>query len=146
MGRSLLKDIDLETLYAMRRDEKLNNQEIADRLGVSRVTVYKLIGPQPKELWKKSGPRTAKSEVKHVSGPVVDDTPPPACLVVEKRTINLCGTFGKYIVDVGDGDIEITNYIGQTIQVPKKQLGDFIDELSAIKRRTEVLKFENEMW
>lgn len=53
MGRSLLKDVDLETLYAMRRDEQMNNQEIADRLGVSYVTIYKIIGPAPKELRKK---------------------------------------------------------------------------------------------
>ena len=52
MGRSILKDIDLETMYSMRR-EGMNNAEIANALGVSRATVINLIGPQPKELNKK---------------------------------------------------------------------------------------------
>ena len=145
MARSLLKDVDLETLYGMRR-EGMGNQEIADRLGVSRVTIHKLIGPQPKELNKKPGSRAPGRDIKCAPAPVSETTPPPACLVVEKRSISLCGTFGKYVYDIGDGDIEITNYIGQTIRVPKNQLEDFINELSAIKRKTEVLKFENEMW
>ena len=143
MGRSLLKDVDLDTLYAMRRDEKLNNQEIADRLGVSRVTVYKLIGPQPKEL-RKEYERSPRKPVE--AQKAEEATPLPACLVVGKRTIELSGTFGKYSIEVGEDCFQVTNLCGESMAVPKARLDDFINELNAIKRKLEVLKFENEMW
>ena len=53
MARKLLKDIDLETLYAMRRDEEMSNADIASALGVSYGTVLSLIGPQPKNVRRK---------------------------------------------------------------------------------------------
>ena len=71
---------------------------------------------------------------------------PPACLVVESRSFELAGSFGKYVVDIKDGRVDITNICGQYMQVPKNQLDNLICELMAIKRKMEVLTFENEMW
>lgn len=49
--RKLLKDIDITTMYRM-REHGMSNPEIAERLGVSAVTVWNHIGKQPpkKEL------------------------------------------------------------------------------------------------
>ena len=49
MIRNLMKDVDLDTMYSMRRDG-MNNQAIADALGVTSQTVYRYIGKQPPEL------------------------------------------------------------------------------------------------
>lgn len=143
MPRSLSKDIDLETMYSMRR-EGMNNVQIADALGVSRQTVIRYIGPQPKELNDYSRPRGPRGpRMKAVS--VVEEAP-PACLVVDARTISLTGMYGKYELDIKDGRIDIINGTGQEMRVNKDMLGDFINELSAIKRKMEVLTFENEAW
>lgn len=139
MPKNLLRDIDLETLYAMRRDEQMTNEDIADRVGVSYATVLRLIGHQPKELRKKSGGYTRKAER-------VEEEPIPACLVVENKNITLVGTFGKYEVDYRKGRVSITDAIGQVLCVNKDMLGELINELSAIKRKMEVLSFENEAW
>lgn len=77
---------------------------------------------------------------------VEEAAPSPACLVVDKRTIELCGTFGKYSIEVGGDCFGVTNLCGESMTVPKARLDDFINELNAIKRKLEVLKFENEMW
>lgn len=143
MPRSLLKDIDLETMYSMRR-EGMNNVQIADALGISRQTVIRHIGPQPKELNDYSGPRGPRGPRMKVA-PVVEEAP-PACLVVDARTISLTGMYGKYELDVKEGRIDIINGTGQEMRVNKDMLGDFINELSAIKRKMEVLTFENEAW
>lgn len=143
MGRSLLKDVDLDTLYTMRR-EGMNNVQIADALGISRQTVIRYIGPQPKELNDYSGPRGPRGP--RMKAAFVVEEAPPACLVVDARTISLTGMYGKYELDVKEGRIDITNGTGQEMMVSRDMLGDFINELSAIKRKMEVLTFENEAW
>lgn len=45
---SLLKSIDLSTLYKMREQLGMSNKQIADKLGVSYATILKYIGPQRK--------------------------------------------------------------------------------------------------
>ena len=143
MPRSLLKDINLETMYSMRR-EGMNNVQIAGALGISRQTVIRYIGPQPKELNDYNGPRGPRGP-RMKAAPVVEEAP-PACLVVDARTISLTGMYGKYELDVKEGRIDIINGTGQEMRVNKDMLGDFINELSAIKRKMEVLTFENEAW
>lgn len=139
--RALLKDVDLETLYSMRR-QKMSNQEIAESLGVSYATVLNLIGKQPSGLRKKRGSA-------HVSDKPVgidNEVEPAACLIVEKRCLSLIGSFGRYEFDVGGGFVDAINAAGQSMRVSKDQIEDFINELSAIKRKMEVMKLENEAW
>ena len=45
---SLLRSIDLSTLYKMREQLGMSNKQIADKLGVSYATILKYIGPQRK--------------------------------------------------------------------------------------------------
>lgn len=142
MGRSLLKDVDLDTLYSMRR-EGMNNAEIADALGVSRTAIIRYIGSQPKELRKKYELKQPKESV--VRSASTYETI-PACLVVDRRTVALTGIYGRYDLDIKEGCLEIHNACGQNMIVSKDMLGDFINELSAIKRKMEVLTFENEAW
>lgn len=139
MSRSILKDIDIETLYAMRRDEELNNAEIADRIGVSTQTVYRYIGKQPAELKRK--PIRRENQVRHHEPEIHN-----ACLVVKSKTISLTGIYAQYTLDMGGDRIEIVNAHGENMSVTKDMLGDFINELSAIKRKLEVATFENEAW
>lgn len=138
--RSLIKDIDLDTMYSMRRDG-MSNAEIANALGVCRQTVIAYIGNQPKELRKqrcadRSGARTSKPKAADI----------PACLSVDRRLIALSGLFGKYELDIREGSIDICNDLNQRLRVNKELLGDFINELTAIKRKLEVLALENEAW
>lgn len=139
MPRSLLKDIDLETMYSMRR-EGMGNKDIAGALGISRNTVYRYIGPQPKELDRR------KNERPRNILPSEPDTPPPACLVVDNRDVHLVGTYGSYTIDTKAYTIEVTNSCGDKMCVNKDQLEDFINELSAIKRKLPELGHRNEMW
>jgi len=140
MGRSVLKDVDLETMYSMRR-EGMNNADIANALGVSKSTVINLIGPQPKELHKKRGgyhPRKAVSE------PAEEEH--EACLVVETRLIDLAGTCFCYKIDTRDRQVAVRGNDGTCIYVDVDNLGNFIKELSAIKRKMEGERMTNEMW
>lgn len=142
MGRSILKDVDLETLYSMRRDQKMSNQEIANAIGVSYVTVYKLIGPQPKEFKKK---RTAAPRVEQPKPVAVAEEAQP-CICVKNRTVELEGIFGSYMIDIKKGTVACTNAVGQCLYVSKDNIDDFINELNAIKRKLESLVVGNEMW
>ena len=141
MSRSILKDIDLDTLYEMRRNG-MNNREIGDALGVSYVTVYKYIGAQPKELKKKreSYPRTKQPK------PVAVAEEAQPCICVKNRTVELEGIFGSYTIDIKKGTVACTNAIGQCLSVSKDNIDDFINELNAIKRKLESLVVGNEMW
>lgn len=138
MYRKLTSDIDLETLYSMRR-QGMNNQEIADALGVSLNTVYRHIGKQPAEL-RKSGIRA-----KAVSQPQPEDEF-PACLAVTNLTYTLQGIRLVYDVDLSDRTLYISNSEDSEFRLALDELNDVISELRCIARRAEDLKLENEMW
>lgn len=138
MYRKLSSDIDLDTLYSMRR-QGMNNQEIADALGVSLNTVYRHIGKQPSELCK-SGIR-AKA-VPHTQPE--DDI--SACLVVANRTVMLRGTHLIYDLDLKDQTLQVVDDQGSGFRLALDELKDVISELRCIARRAENLKLENEMW
>jgi len=145
MGRSLLKDMDIENLYSMRR-EGMSNIEIAKSLGVSKQTVYRLIGPQPKELTSRMCSE-AKTGAKTIAPARTAEPEPEACLVVETRQIALAGTCFCYRIDTRDMQVAvISTERTQSIYVDVNKLGDFIKELSAIKRKMEGAKMTNEMW
>lgn len=138
MYRKLTSDIDLETLYSMRR-QGMNNQEIADALGVSLNTVYRHIGKQPVEL-RKSGIRA-----KAVFQPQPEDEF-SACLAVANRTVMLRGTHLIYDLDLKDQTLQVVDDQGSGFRLALDELNDVISELRCIARRSENLKLENEMW
>lgn len=138
MYRKLLSDIDLDALYSMRR-QGMNNQEIADALGVSLNTVYRHIGKQPSEL-RKSGIRA-----KAVFQPQPEDEF-SACLAVANRTVMLRGTHLIYDLDLKDQMLQVVDDQGSGFRLALGELNDVISELRCIARRAENLKLENEMW
>lgn len=78
--RKLLHDISMDELYRMREDG-MTNGEIAEAIGVSRVTVYRYIGKQPekKEQGIDSMKKTRQTQTeKFISR-------------MERRTVNAAG-------------------------------------------------------
>lgn len=138
MYRKLTSDIDLETLYSMRR-QGMNNQEIADALGVSLNTVYRHIGKQPAEL-RKGGIRA-----KAVSQPQPEDES-SACLAVANRILILESMQNRYEVNLKNRMLRICSDPDRGVCVALDGIEEFIDELRCIARRSENLKLENEMW
>lgn len=138
MYRKLTSDIDLETLYSMRR-QGMNNQEIADALGVSINTVYRHIGKQPSEL-RKSGIRA-----KAVSQPQPEDDI-SACLAVANRMVLLRGVRLAYDLDLKKRTLRVVSETGSGLELTLDELNDVILELRCIARKSENLKLENEMW
>lgn len=133
-------DIDLETLYSMRRDQQMNNAEIAEALGVSKPTIIKLIGPQPKELNKPRGSTCSRKKKEDAS------EEPEACLVVETRCIDLVGACFSYRIDTKDRQLAVRGNDGLCLYADIDSLDVFIKELSAIKRKMEGERMTNEMW
>lgn len=138
MYRKLTSDVDLETLYSMRR-QGMNNQEIADALGISYNTVFRYIGKQPSEL-RKSGIRA-----KAVSQPQPEDES-SACLAVANRILILESMQNRYEVNLKNRMLRIGSDSDRGVCVALDGIEEFIDELRCIARRAEDLKLENEMW
>lgn len=59
MYRPLSDSVSMSEMLHMREELKLSNREIAERLGVSKNTVYRYIGPQPEGI---QAPRRTKKE------------------------------------------------------------------------------------
>lgn len=138
MFRKLTSDIDLETLYSMRRDG-MNNQAIAEALGVTSQTVYRYIGKQPPEL------RAVHRRVSAASVPQCEEEI-PACLAVANRTIMLRGAHLVYDLDLKKQTLQVISETGSGLELTLDELNDVIAELRCIGRKAENLKLENEMW
>lgn len=138
MIRNLMKDIDLDTMYSMRRDG-MNNQAIADALGVTSQTVYRYIGKQPPEL------RAARRRAFAASVPKCEEEI-PACLAVANRTIMLRGAHLVYDLDLKNRSLRIWSETDSGLELTVDELNDVIDEFRCIARKAEMLKLENEMW
>ena len=138
MARGLMKDIDLDTMYSMRRDG-MNNQAIADTLGVTAQTVYRYIGKQPLEL-RSVHRRTSAASVPQREEEI------PACLAVANRTIMLRGAHLVYDLDLKNRSLRIWSETESGLELTVDELNDVIDEFRCIARKAETLKLENEMW
>lgn len=138
MIRGLMKDIDLDTMYSMRRDG-MNNQAIAEALGVTAQTVYRYIGKQPPEL------RGACRRASSASVPQCEEEI-PACLAVANRTIMLRGAHLVYDLDLKNRSLRIWSETDAGLELTVDELNDVIDEFRCIARKAETLKLENEMW
>lgn len=140
MYRKLMSDVDLETLYSMRRDG-MNNQAIADALGVTSQTVYRYIGKQPPEL------RGVYRRASAASVPQREEEI-PVCLAVANRTIMLRGAHLVYDLDLKERTLRVASEAepGLELELTLDELSDVVDELRCIARKAETLKLENEMW
>lgn len=138
MIRGLMKDIDLDTMYSMRRDG-MNNQAIADALGVTSQTVYRHIGKQLPEL------RAVHRMASAASVPQREEEI-TACLAVTNRTIMLRGAHLVYDLDLKKQTLRVISEMGSGLEFTLDELNDVIAELQCIARKAENLKLENEMW
>ena len=142
---SILKDVGIGELLRM-REEGMSNQEIADSLDVGYQTILRLIGKQPAGTRKSCPDRTPRRKVTHSeTARPTQDVSAQACLVVQDRTVMLKGTFAAYEIPVRKKCVEISCEHGN-VSVPFDKLDDFVAELSAIRRRLDGLRVENEMW
>ena len=132
-NRKLTKDVEVSTMMSM-RDQKMSNKQIADRLGVSVVTVRKYIGKQPSDI-----PRDYKI---NNFEPVID-APVPAKQVLDYKTFTkpslrvvstrstLEGDTNKYIIDTSSSTIEVSGLMNGILDLPT--LDSLIGELKEIR-------------
>lgn len=147
MSRPLLMDVTINEMKELRYSEGLNNQEIADRLGVHVNTIYRHIGKQPKELRKvrSSGvvyPPSFKTETKPKEEPV------NALLVVTNRSINVVGADNEYSIDYAEQRIRMRRRNDGKFywDLSFEEIGNVASELSAIAKKVQNLKITPEMW
>ena len=137
MKRSLMEIVSVREMQEMRDNEGMSNNEIAEALDVSYMTVYKYIGAQPKGLRKARKVPQDRQPIK--------EEPAPACLVLQNRNIELHGVVGVYGIDCKAQSVHIT-YNGHDMWIPFDKLGTFIDELKAIHRKIDFLAVTKDMW
>ena len=152
--RGLMKDMDKTQLLRMRDEEGMTIGEIALRVGCSKATVQKILGPMTPEqrrarqaLGGKRGTDTRYGRTDE-GGYTVErkmqsfkpqreeaDEPVKAVLAVKKTPIRLSGAFMHYTICPGREMIDVETDEGRTlIQVPADMLGTFIEELTAIRK------------
>ena len=126
------------------REEGMSNRAIGEALGVSYVTVHKYLGPQGPDIRREYG-AAKKPKPYHEPAPQPVEEP-TACLVVEDRIVALQGMGGSYDISPKRQLIDVTLATGEKIQVGFEAFRMLVDEMSAIKRKLDSLKIENEMW
>lgn len=141
--RRLLDDISLEELQYMRNEEGLSNFEIAEKVGCSSNTIFRILGPQPKHIRTPQGlAGAARARVKADKDCTASvarkaqEEPEEACLMVASRTIRLTGLVSTYEVNENAGTVTIIRPDGNGFDLKLDELDDMIKELSAIRRHT----------
>lgn len=109
-NRRLSKDVDMTTLYSM-RDQGMSNQEIADTLGVSYMTILRYIGKNPNRAKRSTPVRKANPTN---PDPVVStkkydqpDTVKEAALVSGDILYSMQGSVGTYEINPKEKTIRI---------------------------------------
>ena len=142
MGRKLTDDVSIGELLRMREEEGLSNYEIAQRVGVARNTIYRLIGKQPNGIRTPEGLRTT------VNGRIdrgiavrepKEDELIAAALVMEIRVVRLIGHGTRYEVNEVNGEVLVIRNDETAFKLEREELDDFINELQAIQRHTKQL-------
>lgn len=155
MRKKLLDDVSVNELLEF-RDEGYTNSQIAEMLDVSSVTIYKIIGKMPPEMYRKSlrdagekswqARREKKSmaeDNKQTKGAELKmENTNSACLVVVNRKETLQGTIGLYEVDCEKKKVTMR----PVEEINFENLNDYINELQAISRKIDQMSVGNEMW
>lgn len=147
--RKLLADMDKTMLLKM-REEGMTNQEIADAVGCSKMTIYRTLGPMTTEQRSVRNRQNAYNRTAKISegGYTVErkmqsfmpqrEEPAKAVLVMKTlppAPIPLHGEFADYTISADRQTIEVENEKGRVlILVPAEKLGTFITELQAIEK------------
>ena len=150
MSRPLTKEISVSEMMTM-RESGMSNEEIANSLDVSVMTIYRYIGKQPREITianRQNGVATArerKADIESVDrdriirkkeAPII-----PACLAVMARRYELHGETADYEVDmvIGSITLKLNREAAEhsTLLLKAEELEGLIAELSAIKRKVQ---------
>lgn len=145
--RSLEKDFGIGSLLSM-RDQGLSNAEIAERLEVSKNTIYRLIGKQPPGIRKprkvKKAPpplpqqpvipfteRLAAARTVSEPTPVVEKEPEwTDGFKVMARKIKAESAYARYIIDGMEHKVTVSSKSPQTaMEFTADELAEYIDEL-----------------
>jgi transcriptional regulator with XRE-family HTH domain len=140
-GRKLTDDVSIEELLRMREEEGLSNYEIAQRVGVAKNTIYRLIGKQPPHVRDSYGRQSAAKarNAAPVQNRRAEEEIVPASLVMEIRVVRLIGHGTRYEVNEVNGDVLVIRNDETAFKLEREELDDFIKELQAIQRHTKQL-------
>lgn len=127
-----LNDSELLTM----RESGMTNRDIANSLGVSYNTILRRIGAAD---FRRVGGAPSFSKPKKPPEPEYE-----ACLVVQTEQIKAAGLKFNYSIAPADSTVEV--FGDGEIKVKFEDLPDLIRELTAINRKTESLRINNEMW
>lgn len=138
--RKFIQDLSRSELMSM-RETGMSNADIAQSLGCSVGTVYKLIGKQPPEMSRanRSAARMDGTPQGKPRGGVEmeSEIPKRAVLVVkptEPQPINLHGAFMDYFIPADRSRIDVETPEKRCLmQIPAEMLDTLIDELNAIR-------------
>lgn len=130
-NRRLSKDVDMTTLYSM-RDQGMSNQEIADTLGVSYMTILRYIGKNPNRAKRSTSVRKANptnpdpvvSTKKYDQPDIVKE----AALVSGDILYSMQGSVGTYEINPKEKTIRICKD-----RITYDELDTVITELSRIR-------------
>ena len=130
-NRKLSKDVDMTTLYSM-RDQGMSNQEIADTLGVSYMTILRYIGKNPNRAKRSTSVRKANptnpdpvvSTKKYDQPDIVKE----AALVSGDILYSMQGSVGTYEINPKEKTIRICKD-----RITYDELDTVITELSRIR-------------
>lgn len=130
-NRKLSKDVDMTTLYSM-RDQGMSNQEIADTLGVSYMTILRYIGKNPNRAKRSTSVRKANptnpdpvvSTKKYDQPDIVKE----AALVSGDIIYSMQGSVGIYEINPKEKTIRICKD-----RIAYDELDTVITELSRIR-------------
>lgn len=130
-NRRLSKDVDMTTLYSM-RNQGMSNQEIADTLGVSYMTILRYIGKNPNRAKRSTSVRKANptnpdpvvSTKKYDQPDIVKE----AALVSGDILYSMQGSVGTYEINPKEKTIRICKD-----RITYDELDTVITELSRIR-------------
>lgn len=158
MRKSLSSEVTISEMMSM-REQGMSNQEIADALEISRVTVIRYIGAQPEHITKEklSEGQQKRHERRAVATVATKpDEEIPACLAVTSKVYELEGNVGKYRLEAGkdvvgitvkaDVEGEVIPFMPPPFPIKLDAIDDFINELRAIQRNAKKLNGGFEMW
>ena len=151
--RGLMKDMDKTQLLRMRDEEGMTIGEIALRVGCSRATIHKILGPMTPEQRRArqalggkrgadtrygrtdKGGCTVERKMKSFMPQGEEPEPVKAVLAVKKSPIRLSGAFMHYTICPGRALGEVETDEGRVLmQIPADKLEGFIEELTAIRK------------
>lgn len=134
MRAKLTNEVSISELMEYRR-ENFTNAEIAEMLGVSVATIYRLIGPSGIRKKREKKPKDEGNIVSLPSAPAKEpEDVPPACMVTLSRIVEVGNDERSYRLNTETQTVEIRAH-GGCLSVDYKDLPGIAKEIAAILRK-----------